>query len=179
MAGPVLAFYCIQIFGRAARAALQSNPRHSKPLRGFVRCNTIIFGLLIFCAWLVVAIGSAVVTIGAPRGQVESDNLLVVMAGQGVMKAGLIVQLVVLLTFFFIVWRFRVFSMHWNINSDAIGRFRWTWKRLVNVLLCSMGLLVVGQIYHVVRFLANSNDKPWLALIFDAFPSLGKPDTHS
>ncbi|KPI39037.1 uncharacterized protein AB675_4683 [Cyphellophora attinorum] len=173
MAGPVLTFYCTQIFGRAARAGSMSNPGHSKPLRGFVRCNTTIFGLLVFVAWLIVATGSAVVTIGAPQGQVDSGNLPVVTAGQGVMKAGLVLQLVVLLSLVLIVWRFRVISTHWNVDWDARRRFTWTWKRLITIILSSIGLLLLGQIYHVARFFANSNEKPWLALIFDAFPSLG------
>jgi hypothetical protein len=174
LAPAVLIFFCVQVFGRAASQGVFDNPRQLRHLHGFIRWNTVIFGSLLMAAWAVLSTGSSIVVASLSNGQVTPDRVPLVTTGYGLLKAGLVLQLVMLLAFTLIVWRFKITSHSWMLQWDDQRKFTWTWKKLIDVVFISMGLLLVRQLYHVVRFFLHYTDLPWLALVFDAIPLLGQ-----
>ena len=95
-----------------------------------------------------------------------------VKAGNDIVVAGLVLQLVILAIFTVLVWRFRAVSQSWDVHWDERRRTTWTWTKLLVVVLMSLGLLFIRQTYHLVRFVLEWTGLPWLGLLFDAGPIL-------
>jgi uncharacterized membrane protein len=118
------------------------------------------FGLL--------CIGCIVVVSVALDGKVTTANHAAVTAGNGLLKAALFLQLLILLAFTILIWRFRTLSKAWDVHWDEKRGTKRTWTNLINAVLMSLCLLGVRQIYYLIRFLLDWTGVPALALLFDA-----------
>lgn len=158
------------VFGRSSWAGALSNPRELEPLWGFLRWNTLVITSTSLLTFGLLVTGCIVVVSSAPDGKVDNSNHTVVNAGNGVLKAALVLQLLILAAFTLLVWRFQRVSQDWDVQWDERRKFKWTWKKLIIMVLASLGLLFVRQFYYLVRFLLSWTDQPWLCLLFDAGP---------
>lgn len=115
------------------------------------------------------------VVAAAPSAVVDTHNQSQVNTGNGLVKAGLVIQLIILAAFTLFVWRFHFISEHWDVDWTAGRRVGWTWRKLLTIVLASLGLLFVRQLYHLVRFFRDWSGLAWLGLIFDAGPIFSEP----
>jgi hypothetical protein len=106
----------------------------------------------------------------APDGKVSVTNNAKIKAGNGLLIAALMLQLIILSIFTLLVWRFRVVSKTWDGHWDERRRTTWTWAKLLVAVLMSLGLLFVRQLYHLIRFVLEWAGLPWLGLLFDTGP---------
>ncbi len=90
-------------------------------------------------------IGNMMVVAMAPDAVVyNGDHAARVKAAYGTVEAGLILQMLFLVTFMLLAWRWKSVSRDWDIEWDAVRRSRWTWKALLRIVLAGTGLLVVS-----------------------------------
>jgi hypothetical protein len=170
----ILTIAIIQTFGRAAWHAVISNPRQMARLWGFLRWNTLFITIISLLVWSLLCIGSVLVVAAAPDAIVDNTNQSPVTAGNGLVKAGLVIQFIILAMFTLFVWRFRVISMHWEVDNRAGLKRTWTWQRLMIIVMVSLVLLFIRQLYQMVRFFMDWSGLPWLSLIFSSGPCFGK-----
>ena len=156
------------IFGRSAWAGALYNPTHLQPLWGFLRWNTFVITFTSLLTFTLLCAGCIVIVSSAPNGNVNKSNHTAVNAGTGVLKAALVLQLLILVAFTLLVWRFQRVSKDWDVQWSERRKFTFTWKQLIIVLLVSLVLLFVRQCYYLVRFLLDWTDLPWLCLLFDS-----------
>jgi hypothetical protein len=170
----ILTIAIIQTFGRAAWHAVISNPPQMTRLWGFLRWNTLFVTIISLLVWSLLCVGSVLAVAAAPDAIVDTENQPLVTAGYGLVKAGLVIQFIVLAMFSLFVWRFRIISKHWDVDNRAGLKRTWTWQRLMVVVLSSLVLLFIRQLYHMVRFFMDWSGLPWLSLIFSSGPCFGE-----
>ena len=135
----------VQTFGRAAWHSLLSNVSHLIRLRGFLRCNTLLFVTFMLFAYVLMLIGNmTVVAIASDAGGSSDVTARRIKAAYAIVEGGLILQTLLLLIFALLVWRWKYISGDWDVEWDEVRRARWTWRPLLRVVLGGAGLLLVG-----------------------------------
>lgn len=168
---PVLViFFCIQIFGRAALEGLRMNGELDSSIRSVIRLNTALLLATFALAWLLDYIGVVVPLVMNLRGSRYR------IFGGPFTTVGLLVELILLIEFGVLVCIFRYKSSGWvwTLGGTEGRRPRRHWRNCVTGVLLSVCLLLVRQIYLVTIFMVDYGSTPWLSLLFEGVPILGK-----
>ncbi|ETN41788.1 uncharacterized protein HMPREF1541_03725 [Cyphellophora europaea CBS 101466] len=166
----LLTISVILVFGRASWAGALSNPSHVQPLWGFLRWNTVIITTTSLFNFSLLCIGCIIVVASAPDAKIDGSNNPAITAGYGLLKTALVLQLLLLTAFALFVWRFRNYTLQWDVEWNQRRKFNWTWKKLLVIVLVSLGLLLISQLFHLIIFFMDWTDMPWLGLLFDSGP---------
>lgn len=138
---------CIQTFGRAAWHSVLTDPIRLLRFWGFLRWNTAIFIAFMVFAYLLALLGNMIAVGVAPDAvAVEGVNGTRVAAACGIVEAGLFLQTSFMLVFTVLVLRWNMISKPWEVEWDPVRKLRWTWKKLLRVILACIAFLMVSVV---------------------------------
>ncbi|RMD40177.1 hypothetical protein DV735_g4965, partial [Chaetothyriales sp. CBS 134920] len=151
--GPyILSLSLVQIFGRVAWYGSIWDARRISYYWGFLRWNTSIFVVLHTIVFIVEMVGSIVVAVAATANDTPTAS-----AGMTVINTGLILQLLVILAFSTIAFRFRTVSREWYdgpINGNNMKRR--SWKTLLTAILACCLLTMLAQAIKIALCVART-----------------------